>query len=207
MPDETPEQPSDPTDPPPRPTPPPQPTDLPGQFTQSVRHQQVSALVPEEVARGVFASGALVFAGAHELVVDFIQAIARPHSVVCRVILPPTILPNVLGALKTNLDNYHARFGPIAEPPMPNPPPPPPTIEEIYSRFKIPDDVQSGVYTNTVMMTHTHSDFCFDFITGFYPRSAVAARVFTTVQQIPRLHQMLSRSFEQWRSRQRPPEP
>lgn len=198
---DTPDQPSDSQ---PDGNPPPQPTGEPGQFTQAVRHQQVSALVPETVARGVFASGALVFAGPHELVVDFFQAIARPHSIACRVILPPTIVPNVIGALKTNLDNYRNRFGPVPEQPMPNPPPAPPSIDEIYSRFKIPDDVQSGVYANTVMMTHTHSDFCFDFITGFYPRSAVAARVFTTMTQIPRLAQMLSRSFDQWRTRSRP---
>ena len=197
-----PDQPSDQPD-----SNPPQPTGEPGQFTQAVRHQQVSALVPESVARGVYASGALVFAGPHELVVDFFQAIARPHSIACRVILPPTIVPNVINALKTNLDNYRNRFGSIPEQPMPNPPPAPPSIDEIYSRFKIPDDVQSGIYANTVMMTHTHSDFCFDFITGFYPRSAVAARVFTTIPQIPRLLQMLTRSFEQWRSRPRPQQP
>lgn len=176
----------------------PQPSGEGGQFTQQVRHQQVSALVPEHVARGVFATGSLVLQGNHEFVLDFIVAVSRPHQVVARVILPPTIVPSMIRALQQNIDNFTKRFGP--PPAMPKPPQPvkPPSVEEIYDQLKISDEVMCGVYANTLMITHSPAEFVLDFITSFYPKSAVSARVFLSAPQVPRLLETLSRSFEQF---------
>lgn len=261
----------------------PSPGETPGQFSQRIRHQQVSARVPEEVARGVFATGALVLNGPHEFIIDFLQSITRPHQVVARIVLPTTIMQSMVRAMQQNLDNYTRRFGPIPE--LPNPQamnaaggqqagaqlqpgqpqqpqqqpqqpeagggggaeqqqlgaadeagglgataqpgpgsteaggpdaaagagqfahggaaqqPPAPSVEEIYNQLKLPEDVATGAYANTVMITHSPAEFCFDFITSFYPRSTVAARIFMAASQVPRVHATLTRSFEQFKQK------
>jgi hypothetical protein len=168
-----------------------------GQFTQRVQFQQVSARVPESVARGVFSSGALVLNGPHEFIVDFLQAVTRPQQVAARVVLPPTIMGSMVRALTQNIENYTARFGPPMELPKPPPGHKPPSIEEIYDQLKLPDEVASGVYANTVMITHSITEFCFDFITTFYPRSVVSTRIYMATPQVPRLLETLNRSLEQ----------
>jgi hypothetical protein len=173
------------------------------QISQEVRHQQVAARVPESVGRGTFASGALVLTGSHEFIVDFIQSVAQPRQVAQRVILPPSILNNTINAIQKNIDNYHNRFGEIPELPknQQQQNQQPPSIEEIYQQLKLPDEVASGVYANTVLITHGQTEFCFDFITSFYPRSTVAARIYMAAPQVPRLLQTLTRSFEQFKQR------
>lgn len=179
----------------------PQPIGDAGQFTQRVRYNQVSARVPEHVARGIFSTGALVLQGPHEFIIDFIQTVTRPHQVSARVILPTSILPRMVDALRQNIETYTQRFG--APPELPKPPQPtkPPSIEEIYEHLKLPDEAASGTYANTVMITHAPAEFCFDFITSFYPRSAVACRVFMSAPQVPRLLQSLNQSLDQFKKR------
>lgn len=176
----------------------PQPAGDSGQFTQQFRHQQVSALVPEKAARGTFSTGVLILQGAQEFILDFILTLARPHQVAARVILPPNVAYSLIGALKQNLDNYRAKFG--DPPPLPKPPAnyKPPSVEEIYEQLKMPDQVNSGTYSNNVMITHSPSEFCFDFITSFYPRSSVAERVFLSAPQVPRMLETLQRSWDQY---------
>jgi hypothetical protein len=188
----------------------PRPTGEPGSFTQEIRHQQVSARVPERVARGVFSNGAMVLQGPHEFVLDFVLRMAQPNQIVARVILPFSLVPSTIQALRENLSNYQKRFG--SPPALPTPPDAkPPTIEEIYDQLKMPDDTLSGSYANAVMISHTPSEFCFDFITNFYPRSAVSCRVFLSAPQVFRLLETLTRSFQQFQQKiatqQRPPGP
>jgi hypothetical protein len=59
----------------------------------------------------------------------------------------------------------------------------------------------SGCYANAVMVGHSASEFSFDFITTFFPRSAVSCRVYLTVPQVPRLLETLTRSFEQFQQK------
>jgi hypothetical protein len=175
-----------------------------------VQHSQVSARVPERVGRGVFSTGAMVFQGAHEFVIDFVLRMANPHQVVARVVLPISIVPSVIGALRENLGNYQAKFGPPPALPVPPTPVTPPPIEEIYSQLKLPDDLLSGVYANAVMVAHSPAEFYFDFITNFYPRSAVSCRVYLSVPQVPGLLSTLSRAFQQYQQKvasQQPPQP
>src|SRR5690606_7991147 len=72
-------------------------------------------------------------------------------------------------------------FGGV-DPAAPGPAGPPavrrPTPQEIYDDLKIPDAVLSGAYANGVMIGHGASEFVLDFLTSFYPQSAVSARVF-----------------------------
>ncbi len=48
----------------------PGPPDEEGPYCEEIQHSQVSALVPERVARGVFSTGAVVVEGAHEFILD-----------------------------------------------------------------------------------------------------------------------------------------
>ena len=125
----------------------------------------------------------MVLQGPYEFMLDFVLRVAAPHQIVARVILPHPLMPNFIAALRENLAGYQAKFGPPPALPMPPNPPAPPPIEEIYGQLKLPEELMSGVYANAVMIAHTPSEFAFDFITNFYPRAAVACRVYLSAPQ------------------------
>ncbi len=82
------------------------------------------------------------------------------------------------------------------------------SVQDIYDDLKIRDEFLSGAYANAVMIGHGPHEFSFDFITNFYPHSAVSSRVFLAAGQIPRLYESLKGTWEQLRSRmQQPPSP
>ena len=70
-----------------------------------------------------------------------------------------------------------------------------PDIDEIYHDLKLPDSMLSGRYANAVLIRHSGTEFCFDFLTNVYPRSAVSARVFMASPQVPPFLESLSRSM------------
>lgn len=181
-----------------------------GTHSQEVHTPQISARVPERVARGVFSTGAIVQQGANEFVLDFLLRMGAPHQICARVVLPIPVVPQFIQALRENLKQYQQRFGTPAMPPVPQPPPQNPTVQEIYEQLKLPDDILSGVYANAVMIGHTPTEFSFDFITTFFPRAAVACRVFLSAPNAPRLLDSLVNSFDQFRAKQakqNPPPP
>jgi hypothetical protein len=109
-------------------------------------------------------------------------------------------MPNMIAALRENLSHYEAKFGPPPPLPVQKPPTPPP-IEEIYSQLKLPDELLSGAYANMVMIAHSPAEFHFDFITGFYPKSAVSCRVYFSAPQIPGILNTLTRSYQQYQQK------
>ena len=78
-----------------------------------------------------------------------------------------------------------------------------PPIDQIYDDLRLPDDVLSGRYANAVLIRHSATEFCFDFITNIYPRSAVSNRVYMAAANVHALLTSLTRSLEQ----RRPPGP
>ncbi|MCG6158443.1 DUF3467 domain-containing protein [Rubinisphaera margarita] len=80
-----------------------------------------------------------------------------------------------------------------------------PSIDEIYDDLKLDDNMLGGAYANAVLIRHSATEFCFDFVTNIYPRSSVTARVFMAVPQVPPLLNSLSHSFDQFRRRNPPP--
>ena len=70
-----------------------------------------------------------------------------------------------------------------------------PDIDDIYHDLKLPDSMLSGRYANAVLIRHSGTEFCFDFMTNVYPRSAVSARVFLAAPQVPPLLDSLTRSL------------
>ncbi len=170
------------------------------------------ARVPDNVADGCFSTGAIVMTGPSEYIVDFLQTIGRPHKVAKRVVIPHPVMPQFIEALNTNLELYKQRFGAPVSPPTQQPAPGQrrPTPQEIYDDLKLPDDVLSGVYANGVMIGHGASEFGLDFLTSFFPQSAVSARVFVAAGQIPRLLESLRGAVKQLEQRQQggqPPTP
>ncbi|HBE68846.1 MAG TPA: hypothetical protein DDW52_11930 [Planctomycetaceae bacterium] len=79
------------------------------------------------------------------------------------------------------------------------------SAQEVYDDLKIRDELLSGAYANAVMIGHGPHEFSFDFITNFYPHSAVSSRVFLAAGQIPRLYDSLKGTWDQLRRRMRPP--
>ncbi len=170
-----------------------------GAFTQRFQHQPVAARVPEKVGRGVISTGVLVLDGPHEFILDFLQGLTRPHQVAARVVIPAPVMEHLIAAVQDNLGKYTQSFG--APPALPKPPSQRPTIAEIYENFKLPDELLSGTYANSIMIGHSPSEFFFDFITGFYPTAAVSARVYLSAPQIPRMLDTLTMALAQYRKR------
>jgi hypothetical protein len=57
------------------------------------------------------------------------------------------------------------------------------------------------------MIGHGASEFGLDFLTSFYPQSAVSARVFMAAGQIPRLLESLHQAMRQLSNQRNPPRP
>ncbi len=237
--------------------------------------QPIRARVPEHVARGAFSTGVIIMTAQTELILDFIQNLGRPHQVVARVVLPHSVLPQLVDALQRNMELYKSRWGelpylpqlPPVQTSVPGHPvpaaqspsdgqsgqhagtsqsvvgasggsaapggsgegqsgsttPPPatnkpssgfqdtgvrrPSAQEIYDDLKIKDELLSGVYANAVMIGHGPHEFSFDFITNFFPHSAVSSRVFLSAGQVPRFYDSLKGTWDQLRSRQNPLQP
>jgi hypothetical protein len=182
--------------------------DNPHSFSQNFQIANVGARVPEKVARGVFSTGVLVLQGATEFVLDFVLRMNQPHQVVARVVLPINLVPQLIEALKGNLENYRQTYGaPPPSLPKSQPPARAPTIEEIYQDLKIADDVMAGSYANSVMVAHSAAEFCLEFILNFYPKAVVSARVFLSAPQVPVFLSSLTQSWQVFQNKQHMPPP
>ncbi|MBI3861261.1 MAG: DUF3467 domain-containing protein [Planctomycetia bacterium] len=175
-------------------------------FHQEVQHSPATARVPDPVGRGVFSTHAIVMQGAHEFLIDFIQSLAPPRRVVSRIVLPNTVVPLFVGALEDNLRKYAQVYGPpprLAPQQQVSgaPPAPPPPIAEVYEQLKLPDDMLGGNYANTVVISHSQAEFCFDFICNFYPRSVVTSRVYLAAPHVSEVFDSLQRCLEQYRQK------
>lgn len=166
---------------------------------QRYSHQPVSARVPERVARGAYSTGQIILDSPKEFIIDFLQGLTRPQQVTARVVLHPATMGEFATALRQNLDNYTRTFGP--PPQLPPPGQNRPTIQEIYENFKLADDQLSGVYANAVLIGHSVTEFFFDFITTFYPTSAVSARVYVPAPTVPRFLTSVETALQQYRTR------
>ncbi|MFN5285172.1 MAG: DUF3467 domain-containing protein [Planctomyces sp.] len=177
--------------------------------SQEIRHASIGALVPAHVARGIFTTGAVVLQGQHEFIVDFLLRMQQPHQVSARIVMPPVVVGQFIAALQDNLRKYEDRFGPIQLPVIPNQGQQVrQSAEELYDTLKINEDVQSGAYANTVIIGHSPTEFSFDFITSFFPRSGVSARVFMATVNARRLLDSLQHSYQQFQQRlKNPPAP
>ncbi len=221
------------------------PGDPPPQ-SQEIRHSQVSALVPKNVARGVFSTGAVVLQGAHEFIIDFLLRMTMPHQVAARVVMTPAVLGRFIAALRENLNNYQRTFhpeqipgvtqidtahvapqsGPVVpqasetKPTAQSPPAPAApesmslnqnSVQDLYDQLKMADEMLCGAYANAVMIGHTTSEFSFDFITTFFPRSAVSSRVYMSAGNVPRFLSSITHAFDQFQKKfgqqQQPPQP
>lgn len=176
---------------------------LDGPVSQPIQHASVSARVPSHVAHGTLSTGVVVFEGPHEFVLDFVLRLGPPHAVVARVVMPHEVFGQLSAALDENIRLYTERFGPPAPMPIAGPlqsasaatAEPGPKIEDVYDQVRLADEMLSGAYANAVMISHSPAEFWFDFITNFFPRSAVSARVYMSAQQILRIRETLHSSW------------
>lgn len=182
----------------------------PGPQSQAIQHSQVSALVPEAIAPGVFSTGAVVLQGAHEFILDFLIRMQQPQQVAARIVLPHSVIPQFLKALQENIRKYEDRFGAIPNPAkavqQQQQQEQKASAQELYDNLKLSDEVMTGQYANAVMIGHSAYEFSFDFITTFFPRSAVAARVYLSAPNVPKLMESIKHSWGQFQQqRQQPP--
>jgi hypothetical protein len=166
--------------------------------THTFQHDPVSARVPERVGRGVFVTGVIVQEGSGEFVLDFVQSLTRPPQIAARVIVSPPVMQALVTTFAENIQKYTSSFGAPPSLPKPQPPPRPPTTQELYENFKLPDELLSGVYANSVLIGHQPAEFFLDFITRFYPTAAVSSRIYLAAGQAPRVQETLQGSFQQY---------
>ncbi|MEZ6068143.1 MAG: DUF3467 domain-containing protein [Planctomycetaceae bacterium] len=201
--------------------------ELPQPVQGQVRHQSRSARVPEQVGAGVFSNGVMILTGQYECLLDFVLRMGEVQRVVTRVVLPPVVARQFERALRDNLHNYETRFGTVPRMPRPVPqpaddedevprepgsapvqiggtggpqPPRATQIDDIYHDLRFPEDLYSGRYANAVLIRHSGTEFCFDFLCNAYPKSVVSARVFLAAPHVPPFLESLTRSLQ-------PPEP
>ncbi len=110
--------------------------------------------------------------------------------------------------LESNSIDVHAGATPPSDQQQPPPQPRRQSPQEVYDELKLRDEILSGCYANAVMIGHGPYEFSFDFITNFYPQSAVSCRVFMASGHVGRLLDSLKTSWEQIRGRYGyPPKP
>ena len=144
--------------------------------------------------------------GGTEFVIDFVQNLGPPAKVAARVVLPHNVMPQLIEALRTNLELYKKKFGDPPELPR-SEAKKPPTLRDVYDELKLSDEMLSGTYANGLMISHGPSEFKLDFLTNLYPQSAVSCRVYLSAPQIPRIVESLANTYQQFQQRvqQQPP--
>ena len=80
----------------------------------SVQVQPVAARVSESASRGAFSTGVVLLTGSNEFIVDFVQNLGAPTSVVARVIIPHGAMASIIDAIERNVVGHEERFGTIA---------------------------------------------------------------------------------------------
>ena len=178
------------------------PSDRPeDQHLPQTPKQHVSARVPEGVGQGVFSTGSILITGGSEFVIDFIQNLGPPATVVARVVIPHNQMGQFIAALQKNIEMYTERFGAPPTLPKPDPPPRPQTVQEVYDELKLPDENLTGAYANGLMIGHSASEFKLDFLSNLFPHSAVACRVFLAAPQAVRLLDSMKQNYSQFQQR------
>jgi len=201
-----PDQPGQPGEPD-QPSQPDQPAEPAPPRSEPLKFDPVGARVTEGVAEGTFSTGTIILDGPDEFILDFIQGLGKPSSVAARVVMPPRVVKQFLGALKANLAKYEETFGKPPELPRPDPARRP-DIKEVYDNLKLPDEKLSGAYANAVRIGHSPSEFCLDFVTRFFPTASVSARVYMTPPQVVRLAESLTASYNNYLKKTgQPPRP
>lgn len=173
----------------------------PGALRGTYEHKQISARVPEHVSLGAFSTGAIILTTNTEFVIDFLIRMGRPHQVAARVVLPPGVIPQVIAALKQAIERWQSHFGDMPSVKTPPAPERKPALDEVYGELKLADTMLSGQYANGVMISFSPAEFSFDFITSFFPTSAVSQRVFLSVPQVPRFRDALEQTFGDFQKR------
>ena len=165
---------------------------------QQVQVPGVTARVPAAIGTGVISTGAIVMNGPHAFVLDFLQQMGVPNHLVSRVVMPHQVVPRFIQALEQNLANYKEKFGEPMKLPKPANPAKRPSIQEIYDNIKIPDEELAGHFSEGVMIRHSAAEFCFDFVTQFFPNAAVASRVFMSAPHVPPLLEALKGNYQKF---------
>lgn len=89
---------------------------------ERVQSANLTARVPDGVAAGVFATGAIVLQSPTEVMIDFVQGLANPRRIAVRVVLPHGVALQFVEALRSNLGIYEQTFGRQPAEPQPAPP-------------------------------------------------------------------------------------
>ena len=174
-------------------------SETPG-MNQKVQVPGVTARVPTSLGNGVMSTGAIVMNGPHTFVLDFIQQMGAPTHLVRRVVLPHKVMPKLIQALTQNLSNYEGQFGPPMKLPKPSPSGKRPSVQELYDQMKIDENEFAGHFAEGVMIRHSAADFCFDFVTQFFPNAAVSSRIFMSAPHVPPLLEALKVNYDKFKN-------
>ena len=69
------------------------------------------------------------------------------------------------------------------------------------------DDELPGHFAEGVMIRHSAAEFCFEFVTQFFPNAAVSSRIFLSAPHVPPLLEALKGNYQRFlETHARPPQ-
>lgn len=145
---------------------------------------------------------------------DFLCAATYPASIGARVIMTPRGLGRAIQVVETALESYQSKFGPLrprgakrrlatvaaraAKPPPDqaegDDSPTELKIRDLYDEQKSSDRVLADAFADSLTIRHNPEEFCFDFVSNFYPKSFLTARLIIPAGRVPGLLQALRKS-------------
>jgi len=176
---------------------------------ERIHHDPPTALIPEKVGVGLFATEVVVFHSENEVAIDFIQGIAKPYRVVRRVIITEKVAKTLNDTLKTELQTNKSKNSSYVEnlknkntQEIENISSQESTdfqkkekVDDIYSGLKMENNELNGFYANKILVNYGKDSFCLDFISNIYPKSIVTSRIFMTKNSVLELLNALNKIF------------
>jgi hypothetical protein len=81
--------------------------------------KEIKISFPEQLKGGVYCNNMVVSHTREEFIMDFMLVAPPVSTVTARVIMSPGHMKRTLAALKSNLERYEKKIGPISEAPEP----------------------------------------------------------------------------------------
>lgn len=169
---------------------------------EKIFHNPPTAIIPEEVGIGFFATEVVIFYGENEVTIDFIQAIVKPFRVVSRVILNFDVAKKLFQDLKKQMlsieenKEFNSLIKNLIEDPGLDVPQKANKVEDIYDELKLSNEQLKGAYSNKVIITYGKDAFSIDFINNIFPKSIVVARIFMSFNRSFELFGALKRIID-----------
>jgi hypothetical protein len=171
-------------------------------MNERIFYDPPTAIIPEEIGLGVFATEVVIFYGENEVTIDFIQGIVKPFRLVSRIILNFEVAKKLFQDLKKEIISIEERkeFKNLVENLLENSKSENEEkikVDSIYDELKLSTEQLKGFYANKILITYGKDAFCIDFVNNTFPKSIVVSRVFMSFNRSFELINVLKKIIQQ----------